>query len=185
MLILVFTMYFGGGLIPFYLVVKGLNLVNSRFLMVILGSVSVYNIIIIRSFFSSTIPVELQDAAFIDGCSNQRFFFMIVLPLSKAIISVIGLYLAVGYWNSYFNAMIFMIDRSKYPLQLFLREILLQTTPRQKGGLLDPAAAEFLQTMIEVIKYGVIVVSTAPIMCIYPFIQKHFVKGVMIGSIKG
>jgi len=179
MLILVFTMYFSGGLIPFYLVVRGLHLVNSRLLMVILGSVSVYNIILIRSFFSSTIPAELQDAAFIDGCSNQRFFFMIVLPLSKAIISVIGLYLAVGYWNSFFNAMIFMTDRNKYPLQLFLREMLLQTAQLQGEEF------ESLQTMAEVIKYGAIVVSTAPIMCVYPFIQKHFVKGVMIGSIKG
>jgi putative aldouronate transport system permease protein len=185
MMLLVFTMYFSGGLIPFYMVIKNLNLVNTRFLMVLLGSVSVYNIILIRSFFTSTIPIELQEAAFIDGCSNQRFFFMIVLPLSKAIIAVIGLYLAVGYWNSYFNAMIFMTDRNKYPLQLFLREILLVARTSSAGQITDPETAQQLETMVEVIKYGVIVISTFPIMCVYPFIQKYFVKGVMIGSIKG
>ena len=121
MALFVFTMYFGGGLIPFYLVVKSLNLVNSRLLMVMLGCSSVYNIIIIRSFFVSTLPKELQEAAFIDGCTNQRYFFSIVLPLSKAIIAVIALYALVAQWNSYFNAMIFLTDRSKYPLQLYLR----------------------------------------------------------------
>jgi putative aldouronate transport system permease protein len=185
MVFLVFTMYFSGGLMPFYLVIKKLNLVNTRFLMGILGSVSVYNIILIRSFFSSTIPVELQEAAFIDGCSNQLFFIKIVLPLSKAIIAVIGLYLAVAYWNSYFNAMIFLTDRDKYPLQLFLREILLTARTSMEGQVQDPEAAIRLENMLETIKYGVIVVSTFPIMCVYPFIQKYFVKGVMIGSIKG
>jgi putative aldouronate transport system permease protein len=185
MMILVFTMYFSGGLIPFYMVIRNLGLTNTRALMVILGSVSVYNIILIRSYFSSTIPIELQEAAFIDGCSNQWFFIKVVLPLSKAIVAVIGLYLAVGYWNSYFNAMIFLTDRSKYPLQLYLREILLASRTSLEGQVQDPAAAQQLEIMVEVIKYGVIVISTFPIMCVYPFIQKYFVKGVMIGSIKG
>ncbi len=183
--LMAFTMYFGGGLIPFYMIVKGLGLVNSRSVLIILGSVSVYNIIIIRTFFSTTIPLELQEAAFLDGCSNQKFFFYIVLPLSKAIVAVIALYLSVGYWNSYYNAMIFIIDRDKQPLQLYLREILLTAKTMDSTNILDPEAASRLEKMVEIVKYGVIVVSTLPIICVYPFLQKYFVQGVMIGAIKG
>lgn len=178
-------MYFGGGLIPFYMVVKGLGLVNTRLVLIILGSVSVYNIIIIRTFFASTLPIELQESAFIDGCTNQRFFFSITLPLSKAIIAVIALYLAVGYWNSFFNAMIFITDRNKQPLQIYLREILLTAKTMDSTSLADPEAASKLEKMVEIVKYGVIVVSTLPIICFYPFLQKYFVQGVMIGAIKG
>lgn len=187
MALFVFTMYFGGGLIPFYLVVKGLGLVNSRLLMIMLGCTSVYNIIIIRSFFSTTLPQELQEAAFIDGCSNQRYFFSIVLPLSKAIIAVIALYALVAQWNAYFNAMIFLTDRSKYPLQLYLREILLTAKTYSDTSMVggDPEAAAKMEQMVEVIKYGVIVVSTLPVIAIYPFLQKYFVQGVMIGAVKG
>ena len=187
MALFVFTMYFGGGLIPFYLVVKSLNLVNSRLLMVMLGCSSVYNIIIIRSFFVSTLPKELQEAAFIDGCTNQRYFFSIVLPLSKAIIAVIALYALVAQWNSYFNAMIFLTDRSKYPLQLYLREILLTAKTYADTSMVggDPEAAAKMEQMVEVIKYGVIVVSTLPVIAVYPFLQKYFVQGVMIGAVKG
>jgi len=187
MLLFVFTMSFSGGLIPFYLVVKELNLVNTRFLMIVTGLASVYNIIIVRSFFASSMPVELYEAASIDGCTNQRYFFSIVLPLSKAIIAVIALYCLVAQWNSYFNAMIFLSDRSKYPLQLFLREILLaaQTYSDPSAVQGDAVAAAQMEIMGEVIKYGVIVVSTLPVIIIYPFLQKYFVQGVMIGSIKG
>lgn len=186
MLLFIFTMYFQGGMIPFYLVVKGLNLVNTRLLMVITGSVSVYNIIITRSFLAGNISDELLDASRMDGCGNGRFFFNIVLPLSKAIVAVIALYIAVVHWNSYFNAMIFLTDESKYPLQLFLRDILLMTSSTINAtSETDPEAAVKLQLMGQVIKYGVIVVSTVPIICVYPFIQKYFVKGVMIGSVKG
>ena len=187
MALFVFTMYFGGGLIPFYLVVKGLGLVNSRLLMIMLGCTSVYNIIIIRSFFTSTLPLELQEAAFIDGCSNQRYFFSIVLPLSKAIIAVIALYALVAQWNAYFNAMIFLTDRTKYPLQLYLREILLTAKTYSDTSMVggDPEAAAKMEQMVEVIKYGVIVVSTLPVIAIYPFLQKYFVQGVMIGAVKG
>ena len=187
MLLFVFTMYFSGGLIPFYLVVKQLNLVNTRFLMIVTGLASVYNIIIVRSFFASSMPVELYEAASIDGCTNQRYFFSIVLPLSKAIIAVIALYCLVAQWNSYFNAMIFLSDRGKYPLQLFLREILLsaQTYSDPSAVQGDAMAAAQMEIMGEVIKYGVIVVSTLPVIIIYPFLQKYFVQGVMIGSIKG
>lgn len=186
MLLFIFTMYFQGGMIPYYLVVKGLNLVNSRIFMILAGCISVYNIIIARSFLESNISEELREASRIDGCGNGRFFVSIVLPLSKAVIAVIGLYLAVTYWNSYFNGMIFLTDVNKYPLQLFLREILLTTSQAASVNTnLDPEAALQLEQMGQVIKYGVIVVSTVPIICVYPFVQKYFVKGVMIGSVKG
>ena len=186
MLYFVFTMYFSGGLIPYYMVIKALNLTNTRFLMIIISSVAVYNIIITRSFMSSNIPEELRDAARIDGCGDGRFFFQIAFPLSKAIASVLALYIAVTYWNSYFNAMIFLTDRSKYPLALYLREILLTvSTNAQSSVTSDATAAAMLQKMSQVIKYGIIVVSTLPIICVYPFLQKYFVKGVMIGSLKG
>lgn len=187
MKLLVFTMYFGGGTIPVYMTIKNYNLLDTRLLMVILGSISVYNIIVVRSFMQGTIPDELLDAASIDGCGNGRFFFGIVVPLSKAVIAVIALYIAVVYWNSYFNAMIYMMDENKYPLQLFLREILLMSSNLSNSdiGLSNPAAAEQLELMTMVMKYSVIVVSTVPILCVYPFIQKYFVKGVMIGAVKG
>ena len=182
----VFTMYFGGGLIPFYMVMKTLHLTNTRTLMILISAVSVYNIIVTRSFMENTIPEELRDVAKVDGCGDGYFFFKIVMPLSKAIMAVLVLFLAVSYWNSYFNPMIFLTDRSKYPLALYLREILLTaSTNASTSRELDPAAALKLQTMAQVIKYGVIVVSTLPIICVYPFLQKYFVKGVMIGSVKG
>ena len=185
-LFFVITMYFGGGLIPFYMVIKKLQLTNTRTLMIILGAVGVYNIIITRSFMENNIPEELRDAARVDGCGNGRFFFKIALPLSKAIMAVLVLYLAVSYWDSYFNPMIFLTDRSKYPLALYLREILLTAATGAANSMTtDAEAARKLQTMVQVIKYGVIVVSTLPILCVYPFLQKYFVKGVMIGSIKG
>lgn len=183
--LLVFTMYFGGGPIPTYLVIKGIHLTNTRLLLVIMGSISVYNIILIRSFFAGTLPQELQDAAFIDGCGNGQYFFRIALPLSKAILSVIGLYIAVAHWNSYFNALIYVTDRAKQPLQLYLREVLLMAQSTSDLMESDPQAAALLNRMVEVIKYGIIVVSTVPIICVYPFLQKYFVKGVMIGSVKG
>ena len=185
MLLFIFTMYFQGGMIPFYFVVNGLNLVNTRLFMILSGSVSVYNIIIARSFLASNISEELRDAARIDGCGNATFFIKIVVPLSKAVTAVIALYLAVSYWNTYFNAMIFLTDEKKYPLQLFLREILLATQTASSSLGMDPSAAMQMEQMGQVIKYGVIVVTALPVICIYPFIQKYFVKGVMIGSIKG
>ena len=187
MKLLVFTMYFSGGMIPFYLVVKGLGLLDTRISMIILGSLSVYNIIVVRSFMSSSIPDELFDAATIDGCGNGRFFMQIVVPLSKAVIAVIVLYIAVSKWNSYFNAMLFLSDSDKYPLQIFLRQILLagEAMVNNTETMQDMQAAAELRNMAMVVKYSVIVVATAPIICVYPFIQKYFVKGVMIGSVKG
>ena len=187
MKLLVFTMYFSGGMIPFYLVVKNLGMVNTRLSMIILGSVSIYNVIVVRSFMSSTIPDELMDAATIDGCGNGRFFAQIVVPLSKAVIAVIVLYIAVARWNSYFNAMLFLSDADKYPLQVVLRQILLagEAMVNNTETMTDPVAAAALRNMAMVVKYSVIVVATLPIICVYPFIQKYFVKGVMIGSVKG
>lgn len=183
MLLMVFTMYFSGGLIPTYLVVRSLGLNNTRALMIILGSVSVYNIILIRTFFQSNIPTELQEAAFIDGCGNLRFYAQFALPLSKAIVAVIALYLAVGYWNSYYNALVYLTDASKKPLQLFIREMLM--TSDSATDIADAELASQYMQMVQVIKYAVIVIATLPIMCVYPFLQKYFVKGVMIGSLKG
>ena len=183
MMIMVFTMYFHGGMIPTYLVIKNLGLINTRAVLIILGCVSVYNIILIRTFFQSNLPDELYEAAIIDGCGNMRFFLQFALPLSKAIIAVIALYLAVGYWNSYYNALVYTNQNSLKPLQLFIREMLMQSNSTPDFADAELAAQHML--MLQVIKYAVIVVATVPIMCVYPFLQKYFVQGVMIGSVKG
>lgn len=183
MRLMVFTMYFSGGLIPTYLVVKSLNLIDSRWSVILLGCVSVYNIILIRSFCESNISDEILEAARIDGSGNLRFFFQFVLPLSKAIIAVIALYLAVAYWNSYYNALIYITDGSKKPLQLYLRELLM--TANNASDIQDGELSGDYLKMVQVVKYAVIVVATAPIVCVYPFLQKYFVQGVMIGSVKG
>ncbi len=183
MMLLVFTMYFSGGLIPTYLVVRSLHLTDTRILMIVLGSISVYNIILIRTFFQSNIAIELQEAAFIDGCGNIRFFIQFAIPLSKAIVAVIALYLAVGYWNSYYNALIYLTSQDKKPLQLFIREMLMQSDTAT--DIADAELASQYMQMVQVIKYAVIVIATVPIMCVYPFLQKYFVQGVMIGSVKG
>ena len=177
-------MFFAGGLIPNYLLLQKLGMINTRWAILIPGAMTAYNMIVARTFISSNIPRELMEAAQIDGCSDIRYFTDIVLPLSKAVIAVLILFYGVAHWNSYFNALIYLHDRSLFPLTLFLREILAM-------GEIDPTAITDpdLQSMIEqyaaVIKYALIVVSMVPIMIIYPFVQKHFVKGVMIGSVKG
>lgn len=180
--IFVFTMYFGGGLIPTYIVINTLHLVNTRLLLVMMGSVSVYNIVLIRTFCQSSIPEELREAASLDGCSNTRFFFSIVLPLSKAILAVIALYIAVYHWNSYYNALVYTTKSDIQPLQLYLRQLLLINTGAEDMG--DADSLKEMQQMISSIRYAVIVMSSLPIMCLYPFLQKYFVQGVMIGSIK-
>lgn len=181
----VFTMYFQGGMIPFYILINNLHLQNTRFLMIIISCISVYNIILVRSFCASTLPKDLWEAASIDGCGNVRYMFQMVFPLSKAIVAVIALYIAVGYWNSYFYPMIFIQDYDKLPLQNVLREILLVANMNTADTGTDPMAAQRLAQMSSVIKYSAIVISTVPIICVYPFLQKYFVQGVMIGSIKG
>ncbi|WP_243122155.1 carbohydrate ABC transporter permease [Clostridium thermarum] len=184
MIVFLFTMFFGGGLIPTYLLVKNLGMTNKLWSMIIPGAVSVWNVIIARTFFQSTIPDELREAAAIDGCSDIGFFLKIVIPLSKPIIAVLALYTIVGQWNGYFDALIYLGDEKKYPLQLILRNILIQAEP-EKGMLVDVETLMAKQRAKELLKYGVIMVSSLPLLIIYPFIQKYFVKGVMIGSIKG
>ena len=184
MLLYIFTMYFGGGLIPTYLVVRNLGLTNSPMVMIILGMLSVYNMIIARSFFESSIPKELLEAAFMDGCSNQRFFLQIVLPLSQAITAVIALYYAVGQWNGFFNALIYLSDQKYFPLQLILRDILIGSQSLQ-SDFADIETIAIQRRIAETVKYGVIVVASIPVLLAYPFLQRYFIKGVMIGSIKG
>lgn len=182
----VITMFFGGGLIPTYLLISSLGLLNNPLVLILPGCFGIYNMIIARTFFQSSIPGELRDAAFIDGCGECGFFVRIALPLSKAIISVIGLYVAVAIWNDYFSALIYITDREYIPLQLVLREILISNSfdTRSAGGGITNSALE-QQRLRDLVKYCVMVVSTLPVICIYPFIQKYFEKGVMIGSIKG
>lgn len=187
-ILLMITMFFSGGLIPTYLVIKQLNLLNTRIILIIGGATSAYNIFIARTFFSTTIPNELEEASRIDGCSNWKLFIRIILPLSKPIIAVLGLFFGVGHWNSYFNAMIYLKDRSLYPLQLILREILIQSKVAAEMAMADVDVAETLAAkarIAELIKYTSIIVSTVPILILYVCLQRYFVQGVMIGAIKG
>jgi putative aldouronate transport system permease protein len=181
--IFLFTMYFSGGMIPSFLLVRSLGLVNTRITLIVLGAVSVYNVIISRTFFAG-IPKELEEAAHIDGCSRTRTFTQIVLPISKALIGVMVLYYAVSHWNSYFSAMIYITNDDYKPLQLFLRRILIVDTTNYNmiGGDELEMNAEALKHLV---KYSIIIVSSLPILILYPFLQKYFEKGILIGSIKG
>ncbi len=182
-LFFVITMFFGGGLIPTYLVYLKLGLVNTRWALLLPG-ISFSNIIIARTSISA-LPEDLFDCSKLDGCSYIRYLFRIVVPLSKPILAVFSLYTAVGVWNSYFGAMIYLRDQTKYPLQIFLRTILiLNSTIDLEADLSSEDAVRMMQ-VFATMKYALIVVSTAPIICVYPFVQKHFVKGVMVGSLKG
>lgn len=184
MKLLVFTKYFSGGLIPTYLVVKRLHLVNTPYVLMIMGSFSVFNLILCRTFFINTLPQELQEAAEIDGCTIFQYFVKIVLPLSKAIIAIMTLYYAVGHWNSFFNGLIYVTDIKLYPLQVILRDILISGQSVDPSSM-DPDALEMMKQIARTIKYGVMIVSSLPVLIMYPFVQKYFVKGVMIGSVKG
>ncbi len=184
MLAFTFTMFFNGGLIPMYMQVQSLHLLNSPLALMLPGAISVYNMIVARTFFMNTIPRELLEASQIDGCSDLRYFISIVLPLSKAIIAVLTLFYAVGHWNAYFNAMIYLHDKNLYPLTLFLREILM-SSQIDPSTVSDPEMQARLADIAAVIKYALIMVSVVPVLLIYPFVQKYFVTGVMIGSVKG
>ena len=177
-------MLFSGGMIPSYLVMRDLKILNTVWVMVLPGAIGISQMIVTRTFLRSTIPDELLEATQIDGCNDFRFFTMFVLPLSKAVIAVIAMQYAIGHWNSYFNAMIYLSDSSKYPLQIFLREILIMNDI-DTSDIVDEELAIAMQGMADLLKYSLIVVATAPILCIYPFVQKYFVKGVMMGSLKG
>ncbi len=181
-----FTMFFGGGLIPTYLLMQQLNLDNTMWALVLPGAAGVYNLVVARTFFDMNIPNELYDAAMVDGCDYFKYFFKIILPISKPIIAVMILIHAVGHWNSYFSALIYIKDRVKFPLQLILREILVQN--QNIASATTSASLETIEAqrqLAEMIKYGVIIVSSLPVLIMYPFVQKHFVKGMMMGSVKG
>lgn len=173
----IFTMYFNGGLIPSYLLIKDLGLINSRLSLVLPGAVSTFNLMIMITGFEG-IPQSLEESARIDGAGDWTILFRIIMPLAKPTIMVILLYYAVGHWNSWFNAMIYLRDADKMPIQIFLRDILTRSQLGAMTGQTD------VEDVGQTIKYATIIVSTVPILCIYPFIQKHFVKGVMIGAVK-
>lgn len=177
------VMFFSGGLIPTYLTVKQLGFFNTYWVLIVPFCVSIYNIIVARTFFETSIPQELGDAASIDGCGNIRYFVSVVLPLSKAILAVIALWTAVGQWNSYFTALIYVQDEAKYPLQVILRNILI--TNQMQSAMGTGEAQQIAIRQANLMRYAAIIVSTVPIMCFYPFIQKHFNQGVMIGAVKG
>ena len=185
MFMFMLTMYFSGGLIPTYLVVNKLNLVNTVWAMIIPGAISIYNVIITRTYFINSIPGSLQEAAELDGANSLQFLMRVVLPLSKPVIAVIALYYAVGHWNDFFSALIYIHKKDLLPLQTFLRDLLVQNQVNIDMTGLDPVAAERKMKLAQTIKYGVIVVSTVPVLCIYPLVQKHFVKGIMLGAVKG
>ena len=192
MIYFMITMYFSGGMIPGYLNIKSLGLLDTRGVILINGLVSTFNLIVARTYFMTSIPWEIQEAAVIDGCNDFQIFGKIIFPLSKAITVVMTLYYGVGRWNSYFVEMIYLKDRNKFPLQLFLREILTKST-FAKTAMADGMSfsAEQMMALIKqadtanMIKYGVIVLSGLPMLIIYPFLQKYFEQGVMIGSVKG
>lgn len=182
MLFYVIPMFFGGGLIPTYFVVRDFGLFDTFWVMVLPFSVACYNIIVARTFFSTSLPEGLWDAAQIDGCGSIRYFITMVLPLSKAILAVIGLWTAVGHWNSWFNAMMYLRNDDLKPLQLILRRILI-SNESLLGAATGDMASE-LRRVSDMMKYAAIIISTAPIMCLYPFLQKYFNQGVMVGAIK-
>lgn len=186
MLFFTFTMFFSGGLIPTYLLYKDLGLLDNWLVFVLPSAVNVYNLIIARAFFESSLPEELYEAATLDGADYFRYFTTIALPLSKAIISVIGLYYLVQHWNDFFTGLIFVRDYDKQPLQIVLRDILLSNQAFSGGaGGAGGSGGAYGQQYADQIKYGVIIVSTLPVIILYPFLQKYFEKGVMIGSVKG
>lgn len=178
------TMFFGGGLVPTFLLINHLHMYNTFWAVMVPGCVGITNVIICRTYFESSIPEELYESASLDGCDDFGFLIRIVLPLSKPVLAVLVLYYAVGHWNSYFNEMIYLEDKVKYPLQVVLRQILIMSQVADEM-MLDFSAAEQAQGMADLLKYSTIVVSSLPMLILYPFIQKYFVKGVMIGSVKG
>lgn len=181
MVMIVITMFFSGGIIPFYLTVKMLGMYNSLWALIIPTGISTYNLIIMRTSFMA-IPDSMEEAAVIDGAGHIRVLTLIVLPLSKSIVAVMVLYYGVAHWNEWFNAMVFLTDRAKFPLQLVLREILIQNDTQ---AMMQGVSVSDGISVQESVKYAVIVVATVPVLCIYPFLQKYFVKGVLVGALKG
>jgi putative aldouronate transport system permease protein len=179
-----FSLLFSGGLIPTYLVVRDLDMLSTRWAMILPTALSVWNVFIARTFFENNIPKELREAAELDGCDDFNFLGRIVLPLSGSLLAVLALFYGVGHWNSYFNALVYLYDQSLWPLQLVLRDILVQNQI-DAGMLVDAREMAAKAQLREILKYSLIVVATVPLLLVYPFVQKHFVKGVMLGSVKG
>lgn len=180
----VFTMFFSGGLIPTYLIVKDLGMTNTMWALIIPNAVAVWNIIIMRTFFQQSIPFEIQESAQMDGCGNFKILLRIILPLSMPILAVMTLFYSVAHWNSFFSALIYLTERDKYPLQLFLREILIQSNMQD---MIQTSEESLAKTIMEAesIKYALVIVANLPILMLYPFLQRYFVKGMVIGAIKG
>lgn len=183
-MIFVFTMYFSGGLIPTYMLVNSLGLVNTRLAMIIPSAMSTYNMIICRTYFVNSIPDELYEAGQLDGCTPFKYLLKVVVPLSKPILAVLVLYYGVAKWNSYFDAMIYLKNQALVPLQIVLRDILILNQV-DYTMISDASAIAAQRGLTDLLKYSTIVVASLPVLCIYPFVQKYFVKGVMIGAVKG
>ena len=183
MLYFVFTMYFSGGLVPLYMTISSLGLISTKWILIIFVAVNTYNLIIARTFIQNNIPTDLYEAAILDGCSHFNYFFKVVLPLSKAVISVEILYYGVFHWNDYFNALVYNYKQANEPLQMVLRRILLLNEAYASGN--GGVQGGYGQSSADQVKYAVMIVSTVPILCVYPFVQKYFEKGVMIGAVKG
>lgn len=180
----VFTMYFYGGIIPLYFVVRELKMLNSMWSLIVPTLIATYNMIIARSFFQGSIPEELKEAAFLDGCGYIGFFFRVVLPLSKALLAIMALFYAARHWNGYFEALIYLNSEKQFPLQLVLRTILIDSQAVMAAAD-DATTVADKQKLVDLLKYGVVIVSSVPMLIFYPFVQKYFVKGVMIGAVKG
>ena len=187
LLVFMFTMYFSGGLIPGYLVVRRLGLLDTLWAMIIPSLVSVYNSLVIRSYFINSIPGELEEASLLDGANSAQYLWKVVLPLSKPVLAVVGLYYAVSHWNDYYSALIYLYKEELYPVQTVLRNLLLsaQVLLNDTSGVVDAALIEEAFNRAMTMKYSVIIVAALPMLCIYPFVQKFFVKGVMVGAVKG
>lgn len=187
MFMIIFTMFFSGGLIPLYMLVQKLGMINTIWALILPSAVGAFHILIVRTFFQTNIPIELLESAKIDGCSDFKFFLKIVLPLSTPIIAVMALFNAVTQWNSYFPALIYLQDQALFPLQLILQSVLLsqEAMANMKDNFIDPEEIANAQQYVQLIKYALIIVASLPMLILYPFLQKYFVKGVMIGSVKG
>ncbi|MNZ92475.1 L-arabinose transport system permease protein AraQ [compost metagenome] len=183
---ILFAMLFNGGLIPFYLVVKELGMLNTPLAIIVPTALNVFSVIIAKTFFQTSLPKEIYEAAQLDGCGDFKFMMKVAIPLSKPILAVLVLWAAVGQWNSYFNALIFLNSQSLYPLQLVLRQILVENKIdyTSMSATLDTQRLAMMQNMETLLKYSLIVITTIPILLIYPLVQRHFVKGVMVGSVK-
>ena len=184
MIIFMISMYFGGGVIPTYLLLRGLKIINTYWAMILPGMISVSNSLIIRSYFMNSIPGELKEASTLDGANSAQYLIKVVLPLSKPVMAVIGLYYAVSYWNNYTKALYYIYDSEKYPLQMVLRSLL--TASKLVDELTyDPEYVETVLQQAQLMKYSTIILASVPMLCVYPFIQRYFIKGVMVGAVKG